>query len=61
MNISPEERKALLTTHGQEFADAWFSELSEEPCTPTESLAMVVGAFVLGALPVVAVVLFALS
>lgn len=45
----------------QVFAETWFGELSEQPCTPTESLAMVAGAFVLGALPVLAIVLFALS
>lgn len=60
-NLSIEERSALLHSHSQTFADAWFSELSEQPCTPKESLSMVIGAAVLCAVPVVAFICFALS
>lgn len=45
----------------QVFADTWFADLREEPCTPAEDFALTACAFLLGAAPVLTVLFFALS
>jgi len=56
--LTIEEQEGLLHTHAQKFANAQFTELDDQPCTPVEDAFLTVGTFLLAISPVLVIVAF---